>query len=359
MSYYYLLTDGAKLVKSGEKLQLKKEKDILHTIFPHKTDQIVIIGNIDITTPALKLIMKHHIDTVFVSKNGRFNGKLEFQKKKNVFLRLKQYKLYEDEKFKLEFARSIVIGKLKNQLTFLQRLGRRKSQSVAVKPSVDGIKKLIEKAENADSVESLRGYEGMGSKYYFKVFSNGIIPKFAKFNGRSMHPPKDNVNAVLSFLYTILFYRVDGLLEAEDLDPYIGFFHTLDYGKRTLAFDLMEEYRTPLCDMLTVTLFNLGILKEEDFIEVIFSPENIDFPAEVDEGDEKNIDVFGEKIGVLLSRDGIKKVIKQFEKKLETGYIYQPLNRKLSYKEIIHQQIKHFKRVVSGEEQSYKPIFIR
>ncbi len=356
MKVIYLTTDGARLVKKGNTLKLLKEGDTYHTIFPHQTEQIYIIGNIEITTPALKLLMKHKIDTVFISKNGRFHGKLTFNPSKNVFLRIKQYKLLEDEIFKLRLSKSIVSAKIRNQITFLQRVNRTKNRG-EIKIAIKNLKSNLESLSKANSVDSVRGIEGIASKNYFSVFKYAINSDFAIFKKRTKNPPQDNVNAVLSFLYTLIYFRVDAYLEAEGLDSYAGYLHSLDYGRKSLAFDLMEEYRTPLAETLTVALFNLGVLKKNDFREVIFSEENEEYPLEPENESDSNEII--EKKGVLLTKEGLKKVIIQFEKRMESEYFYTPENRKVFYKKLIHYQIKHFKRVLMAQEKDYKPLMIK
>lgn len=356
MSTIYLVATSGKLAKKGETLQLTIDENTTKTIFPFKTDQLLLIGNIDISTPALKFLMHHKIDTVFLNKNGRFNGKLVFRSGKNVFLRQKQYKRLEDETFKLNLCRSIVRAKLKNQLQFMQRISRKPGNKDNLQSKIEQVKNAVTAAEKAVSVESVRGIEGAASRAFFSVFGNAIVPDFAKFKGRSMNPPQDNVNAVMSFVYTMIMNRVDAAIETEGLDPYVGFLHAVEYGKRSLVFDLMEEYRTSIGDTLTVSLFNLGVLQEEDFREVKFSKDNDDFPLEEGEEGEES---FNEKTGILLNTQGLRKVITHLEKKLDTEIFYAPLEKRLSYKRIIFQQVRHFKRVIQGEENSYKPLIIK
>ncbi len=357
MATIYLVSDFGKLVKKGDVLELRRESDLLKKIFPYKTDQLVILGQIEITSPALRLLMKHNIDTVFLGTNGRFNGKIAFQESKNVFLRKKQYDLLDDYDFRLSFSKNIVEAKLKNQMTFLQRIGRKRFKEV-IKTNVQSMKKLLDSVSEAEKLESLRGYEGTGARYFFSAFKYGIIPDWPVFNGRSMHPPRDNVNAVLSFLYTMILFRVDAALQIHGLDPYVGYFHTLDYGKKTLVFDLMEEYRTIICDTLTISLFNRGILEEADFTNQEFRGDSAEYPLYEEE--KSDVDVFDKgKIGVLLNKTGLRKVLTHFEKKLQDEIFYEPSGKKLAYKDIIFEQVKHFKRVINGEEREYKPLVIK
>jgi CRISPR-associated protein Cas1 len=360
MSTVYIISDFGKLQKKGETLQFDSH-DGTTTIFPFKTEQIIIQGNIEITSGALKLLMRNNIDTIFLGKNGKFNGKLAFQVSKNVFLRQKQFKLLEDEDFRIKFSKSIVGGKLKNQLTFMQRISRRRDNTAEIENTIEKMKSNLKKLDDAQNMDVIRGIEGLGARYFFSVFKHNIIQDWAIFKGRSMHPPEDNVNAVLSFLYTMLLFRVDAAIEAEGLDTYVGFYHSLDYGKRALTFDLMEEYRTPIADTLCCSLFNLAILEPDDFEKVIFTTESIEYPLPEEQNiDEANTSIaIQEKKGILLTKKGLKKVISHLEKKLNTLIYYQPLMRQISYKRLIHEQVKHFKRVLEGEEGDYKPLLVK
>lgn len=352
MSTIYLIATQGKLSKKGETLVLHMDENTTKTIFPFKTEQLVLIGNIDITTPALKFLMHRKIDTVFINKNGKYNGRLDFSHGKNIFLRIRQYDYLKNERFCLNLSKIIVSSKLKNQLHFIQRLGRKRGPRETIDRVKEQINALRQKARETDSLTSLRGYEGAAAKAYFSVFKYALLPAFATFNGRSKNPPQDNVNAVLSFLYTLILYRVDAALETEGLDPYAGYFHTIGYGKRSLSFDMMEEYRTVIADSLTIALFNLGVLQEDDFREVVFSGQDDDFPLEENEEHE----AFNEKKGVLLNQKGLRKVITQFEKKLETEIYFSALQRRVSYKQLIAEQIKHLKRVINGDENQYQPL---
>jgi len=362
MATVYIVSENGKLQKKGETLQLAHRDGTLTTIFPFKTEQLVILGSVEITGGAMRSLLRHGINTLFLSTNGKFQGKLVFQEHKNVFLRQKQFKQLESFPFRLQIAQAIVEGKLRNQLSFMQRIIRKDEKRSFLNQVTDNLKGIIDKIPTTTELSSLRGLEGIGAKYFFSVFQENIIQDWAVFKGRSMNPPEDNVNAVLSFLYTLIMNRVDAAIEEEGLDPYVGFYHELEYGKRTLAFDLMEEYRTPLADTLCCALFNLSVLQPTDFREVIFSSDSEEFPlataeSAIEDGDKPV--VYQEKKGVLLTKEGLKKVITQFEKKLETQIFYTPLAKHLSYKRLIREQVKHFRRVLVGEERDYKPLIMK
>jgi len=202
----------------------------------------------------------------------------------------------------------------------------------------------------------------MGSKLYYSVFKLNLMPDWAVFKGRSMNPPRDNVNAVLSFLYTLLMYRVDAFIEMEGLDPYVGYLHTLEYGKRSLTFDLMEEFRAPVCDTLACSLFNLGILTANDFETVDFSKNNDDAPLQYDAtaiAESDKVETSDSVKGVLLTKEGAKKTALKFEEKMDSELFYPPSGSRMSYQKIIAAQVHRFRMFLAGEDTEYKPFMIK
>ena len=368
LSEIYILSDYGKLSKKDETIVFSQPDGTSTILFPFKTEHLVLIGRISISADALRLLTKYKIPTTFLASNGRFNGKLSFGDKKNIFLRQKQFRILDDSKKSLEIARSIVTGKIKNEISFMQRIKRKNpAEEIVIEQTVTSVKNTLNDAEKTDDIEKLRGYEGLAARKYFEVFKFNILPDWAEFKTRSKNPPKSNVNAVLSFLYTLLMYRVESAIETTGLDSCCGNLHALNYGKTALVFDLMEEFRSPVCDTVCCSLFNLGVLKEDDFEKVTFSTESEDFPLEQIEqinqnenGEElKDSDTLQSQIGILLTKNGIKKVISAFETKMNSLVLYSPENTKLSYAKIIYRQVQHYKRVIAEEETEYKAYYFK
>lgn len=361
MSTIYILSDYGKLSRQNDALVFTAPTGETRKIFLHQTSRLIIAGSVELTGSALRMLMHHQVDTIFLSSNGKFSGKLQFEEGKNVFLRKRQYDSLNNPVFCLNLARSIAEGKMSNQIAFMQRINR-KDTGANVSDAITQAQRNLEKMKQAGTVDAVRGHEGMGAKIYFSVFKQNINPSWAVFKGRSMNPPKDNVNAVMSFLYTLLLYRVDAFIEMEGLDPYVGYLHSIEYGKRSLSFDLMEEYRASICDTLTCSLFNLGILSYTDFETVDFSRNSDDAPLRLGEGDQaetQDLESSENVKGVLLTKDGAHKVAERFEEKMESLIFYPPENERLSYQKIIAHQVRQFKRVLMGEEDSYKAFIIR
>ena len=380
MSEIYILSDYGKLSKKDETIVFTQPDGTNTILFPFKTEALVLMGRVSISADALRLLTKYKISTTFLAANGRFNGKLTFGDKKNIFLRQKQFRILDNPKKSLEIARSIVVGKIKNEISFMQRIKRKNpAEEKIIEKAVNSVKNTLSDAEKTDNIEKLRGYEGLAARKYFEVFKFNLQEDWAEFKSRSKNPPKSNVNAVLSFLYTLLMYRVESAIETTGLDSCCGNLHAINYGKTALVFDLMEEFRSPVCDTVCCSLFNLGVLKEEDFEKVEFSSESQDYPlekigemteneaaegesgslAENDENDGGQNDDGQSVTGILLTKAGLRKVINAFETKMNSQILYLPENQKLSYARIIYRQAQHYKRVINEEEKEYKSYYFK
>ena len=382
----YVKTQGARIVKEGRHLLVKKGDGIYNTLFTYKLDQLLLFGNIEITHNALCQLMRSNIDTVFLTRYGRYLGRLAAPESKNVFLHKAQYILLDAPEFGLALARDIVAGKLSNMATLLMRIKRsRKIPEAGI--MAKEIQDLMPKLAEAESVDSVRGYEGRGSALYFKGFRNGFIDDMG-FRKRVRRPPTDPVNSVLSLLYTFLMNRVYSAVRIAGLDPYPGFLHSADYGRYSLVLDLMEEFRTIVADTLTLSLFNLKILQPEDFhIEVPVEatstqPEPGDPPditmdpiglISLNDGDSDCFDLPEQrmeavsvtaehvtgKYPVKLSPEAFKRVIDAFEKKLTTTFYYPPAARQLTYGDAIIFQAGRFRKVIEGEVDVYQPLLLK
>lgn len=378
MAEIYILSDYGKLTKRDETIVFSQPDGTSTILFPFKTEHLVLIGRISLSADALRLLSKYKISTTFLSSNGRFNGKLTFGNSKNVFLRQKQFRILDDAEKSLGIARSIVAGKIRNEISFMQRIKcKTNSDDEKVKDAINDVKNVLASLEKSQNIDELRGFEGIAARKYFEVFAFNIQCDWAEFKRRSRNPPKSNVNAVLSFLYTLLSYRVESAVESTGMDTCCGNLHAMNYGRSSLVFDLMEEFRSPVCDSVCCSLFNLGTLAKEDFEEKDFSADSDDFPFEQVQNDEdEDDDAESEaeaissddadetngsekQIGVLLTKAGLKKVIGAFEAKMNSLVLYPPTTQKLSYAKIIYQQVLHYKRVVSGEETEYKAYYFK
>ena len=172
----------------------------------------------------------------------------------------------EDDGFCLKTAKSIVKGKLSNLRTVLMRLNRQR-ENLELDNQILALRNLIPKVDEAGSLDTLRGYEGKGSAIYFEGFSKGFLAEDLEFPGRVRRPPTDPINALLSLGYTLLLNQVIAAVSLVGFDPYFGSLHSVDYGRPSLALDLMEEWRPIIVDTLVLSVFNLKALTPSDFEE--------------------------------------------------------------------------------------------
>ncbi|MBF0240242.1 MAG: CRISPR-associated endonuclease Cas1 [SAR324 cluster bacterium] len=377
----YVKQQGSVIVRRGDTLQVLKD-DTRHTIFVHRLDQLVIYGHAELTLPAINLLCREKIDTIFLTVNGRYKGRLETEESKNVFLTKKQFDSLNHPEFGLNFAKAVVNGKLSNMATLVGRLKRRNKQLSASqfeKPA-QAIFDLIPKAEQADNLDSLRGYEGLGTAHFFEGFRLGF-KEDQSFHKRIRRPPTDPVNSVLSFLYTLLFNRVYAAIRITGLHPGVGYLHSLDYGRYSLALDLMEEFRSLIVETCVLSLFNLKILTKNDFYfenppppepEVKTHPsvkddsigliyENaddgyFDTPEQKVEENTPQDHVPTEKRPCRLHPEALKRVIQAFEEKLETEFNHEVTDTRMTYGEALNAQALLFREHLEGTRASYQPL---
>ncbi|MDX9745951.1 MAG: CRISPR-associated endonuclease Cas1 [Syntrophales bacterium] len=382
----YVRTQGARLVKEGRHILVKRGDATHHTLFTYKLTQIVLFGNIEITHRALAQLLRYDIDVVFLTRNGRYLGRLTPSESKNVFLHKRQYGLLDDPVFTLKTAKSIVGGKLANMATLLMRIKRTRGASLAGQRAHD-IQNLLRLMESAPDVDSVRGYEGRASALYFEAFPKGFLDQLG-FTRRVRRPPTDPVNSVLSLLYTFLMNRVYAAVRVAGLNPYPGYLHTIDYGRYSLVLDLMEEFRPIIVDTLALSLFNLKILKASDFHEEknVENPDDhvreeplpdvtrdpigrmsgqatdadqFDIPEQRMEADSVVAPPSTGKYPVKLLPDAFQRVIEAFEKKLTTRFYYSPADRHLTYADAIIYQSGRFRKVIEGEVDTYQPLLLK
>lgn len=264
MANLYLIEQGAVLRKTGDRLIVEKDDTELLEIECFKLDTIFLFGNVHVTTPALTELLEHGIELALLTQGGRLKGQLTPPKAKNVLLRMAQYQKSQEATVTVPLACTFVSGKVRNALALLTR-HHRNYPDRGFDPYRDELERLLRSVEGAESLASLRGFEGTAARTYFAGFALACRTELS-FDGRRRRPPTDPVNALLSFGYTLVGAELTSLLDAMGYDPYIGLYHQLDYGRPSLALDLLEEFRVPAVDRLVLNLTNLRTLQASDFV---------------------------------------------------------------------------------------------
>lgn len=369
MSILYLMEQNTTVSKEGGNLLIKKEGVVSHTIHLFKLEQVILMGNVFLTPGVIRYFLQEGIDTAFMTTHGRYLGRLQSALGKNILLRREQFRKMENPAFCLKTAKSIVKGKLNNLRTVLLRLNRTR-EAVNLDDQILSLRNLIGKIDEVDSIDSLRGYEGRGSALYFEGFSQGFLADEITFLRRVRRPPTDPVNALLSLGYTLLLNQVMAAVSLVGFDPYLGTLHAMDYGRPSLALDLMEEWRPVIVDTLVLSVFNLKALGSDDFEVRPWAEESggKDPPGEtlrtsheeVAEGEQAMIDGDDKpdpgKRAVVLTEAGFRKFISQYERKMGQRVQYHLTGEQMSYRDCIRAQVRHFARYLKGEEDAYQPI---
>lgn len=335
MKTVYVTEPGAVVRRNGPVLEVwfggfKKTELLVHDL-----DQLVLMGNIMVTPAVLDFLIAERVDTVFLSLHGKFRGRLMHEHSKNVNLRLAQYERLRDRAVALGIARDIVRGKITNLRVFLGKAGRRHEQGEPLQEMAVRLLAVEERLSEAETLDQVRGFEGRASALYFEVFDRLIKNPEFEFHGRNRRPPLDPVNVLLSLGYTLLANAVETAVQIVGLDPYLGTLHEVAYGRPSLVCDLMEEYRAVVVDPMVVACLNQRVFSQDDF-----EPGSNGEP-------------------IRFKREPMKYFIELFEKRLRGEITYPPRGQRLTYRQVIEEQVRHFARVVLGIDAAYVPFTVR
>jgi len=267
----YVTTEGASLRKDGENLVAEVEGQERARVPLHMLASVVVFGAIYVSPALMAACAGAGIAIALMDRNGRFQARVEGPASGNVLLRRAQYRVSDAPE---GIVRSLVIGKVANQRSVLMRALRDHGEEfdaadrAAIAVAVERLAFILRRVELADEgLDRLRGSEGEAAQLYFSVFDHLIRSPDAamRWTGRSRRPPLDPVNALLSFLYTLLTHDCRSACESVGLDPAVGFLHRDRPGRPSLALDLMEELRPVLADRLALSLINRRQLRANDF----------------------------------------------------------------------------------------------
>lgn len=264
----YITTPEAYLSKDGLNVVVSVDKEEKFRIPIMNVESIVTFGYMGASPGLMKLCMDNNVSLSFMTPQGRFICRIQGPTRGNVLLRKKQYALSEDDNIALHLAKLFITGKVFNTRSILQRYIRDNGADKEVENVIKQLDWRRKRIMQAEDMDILRGEEGHAANTYFDVFNHLILhqKKDFPFNGRSRKPPKDEVNAMLSFVYTLIANDVSAALESVGLDPYVGFMHTLRPGRTSLALDMMEELRAYLGDRLVLSMINRKQITKKDFI---------------------------------------------------------------------------------------------
>ncbi len=333
----YVLTPESYVFHRNENICVSVGGEEKKSVPASMVDSIVFFGKNTLSTSLIWFCGKYGITMTFLDPHGRFYGSAHGPVSGNVLLRKRQYESIGDSEFCVQLVRDILFGKLLNSKNMLMRHARtskQEEQAQTLYQSAERLSELARKLEDCADVDSMRGIEGAAATEYFARFDDMLSsPNGFQFGVRSRRPPRNEVNAVLSFLYTQLAHDVRSGLESVGLDPAAGYLHTLRPGRPSFALDLMEELRSPLCDRLVLTLFNRGQLSKQEF----------DSEAEA----------------VYLNERGRKTVLSAWRERKKDTIKHPFLEEKIPVGLIPYVQAMLFARVLRGDLDRYPPFVWR
>jgi CRISPR-associated protein Cas1 len=292
---------------------------------------LALFGNVHVTTPVIRKLMDRGIPLLFFTYGGWFTGQTTSHDSKNVELRLAQYAATQDKNRCLVLARGFVASKILNCRTLLRR-NHANPDAIALSE----LKQLARKARHADSIESLLGIEGTAARRYFAEFAGMLKGDSAggfDLDGRNRRPPKDPINALLSFTYSLLAKEVSIAVRAVGLDGMLGFYHQPHFGRPSLALDLMEEFRPVLADSTVIGALNNGVVQPSDFLRAAGS--------------------------VALTQPARKRLILNFERRMDQLVTHPIFDYRISYRRVLEVQARLLTRLLLGEIAHYPEFRVR
>lgn len=325
----YVQEQGAIVTKNGEEIEIRNRGSTIATAKFFETSSVSLFGNVQVTTQAIRELCQRGTPVCHLSYGGWLYGITSGMMHKNVLLRQKQYRTADGKEKSLLIARRFVCAKIRNCRTMLRRNCKNPQQA-----ALEELARLSDLCLNASSLDELLGIEGAAGRVYFAHFADMIKTdeNFGfDFHSRNRRPPKDPVNALLSFAYSLLASTTTIVVLNVGFDPYLGFFHQPRYGRPSLALDLMEEFRPLIADSSVISALNNKEITPDDF--------------------EKNGG------SVALKSDSRKKMIRCYERRLETQISHPLFGYSISYRRVLEVQARLLARTLSGEIKEY-PMFL-
>lgn len=340
----YLQEPGSHVGKRSEHLIVRKDGQELQRIPLHAVRQVVILSSVQVSSQALETLASNSIPVAFVNGYGRFIATLAPAPAKNVALREAQFRRFADPAEALALTRAVVRAKLTNQRTLLLRCLRSRPDDASDdasrgsdEPAARDLAELLTRLERASGIDSLLGLEGQGAALYFSQFNRFLKAqppgRGFDFQSRNRRPPRDPVNALLSFAYAMLTKDCFSALCVVGFDPYRGFFHTGRHGRPSLALDLMEEFRAVIADSVVLTLINNRAVGPEDFLTW--------------------------REACQLTEDGRKKFFAAYEQRRATVVTHPLFGYKMSYSRMLEVQARLLAAYVRGDVPQYTGFTVR
>ena len=333
----YVTSPEAYLSLDGENVVIKKDEHVSTRLPLHNLENIVCFNYLGVSPALMGACAERNVGLCFLTPFGRFQARVTGKVKGNVLLRKKQYTVSEKNDESVPIAASFLLGKIFNSRKVLERALRDHALLVnadAISAVSISLKDTLVEIQACKTISDLMGYEGSAAKLYFGVFDQLILQQREDFcfKERSRRPPLDNINSLLSFLYTLLTNDVASALEAVGLDPYVGFLHQDRPGRPSLALDLMEELRPVFADRLALSLVNRKQVTGKGFSQK-------------------------ESGGILMDDDTRKTVLTAWQERKKDEILHPFLKERIPFGLLPHVQAMLLARFLRGDLDAYPPFF--
>ncbi len=329
MKTLYVTRNGATIAKEVLRFIIRHEGETIQEVPIHDLSQIVIVGKAEITHDALVLAFRNHIDILMLTQKGDIKAHYGVPNERMIHLRMAQHNMNTERQ--LNLARQMVLSKIGNCRAILQR--RQRKGNEFLDEGISSLKDLQNQAQNVISIPQLMGVEGSAANIYFQSMPY-ILGQDLGFRGRNRRPPRDPVNALLSFGYALLFKTVARQVTQYGLDPYLGCLHSPKDRRMSLVLDLMEEFRPILVDRIVLTLVNRVMVQPKDF-------------------------VIGNDGGINMSQRAIAILIQAYEDRLSESTRYGNTEMNLSWRLVVQKQVALYRRCVLGEAEGFSGVQVR
>lgn len=330
----YITTQGSYLHKERETIVIKNGDDKIGQLPAINVEHIMCFGQISVSPFLMGFCGESGIGLSFYTEYGKFLARVQGQQTGNVLLRRSQYRIADDETKANDIAKIFVAAKIANARTVLMREMRNHGENPAIKSAVLRLNDSLSNCAKSERVAQTMGIEGEAAANYFGVFNELLRGSGFEFNGRVRRPPTDPVNALLSFIYSLLTSECASALQGVGLDPYVGFLHQDRPGRLSLALDLLEEFRAPIADRLVLTLINRKQLQLKDFVQ---------------EGSG----------ATRLTDDARKTVLMAYQERKQDEITHPFLNEKMAIGLLPHYQALLLARHLRGDTAYYPPYLLK
>lgn len=328
-STLYVTTVGSKIGKEGESISIWSPSGEKKLIPRKDVEHICVYGNVQVTTQAMNEIISGGGNIFYFSSGGWFQAVTSSPITKNIYLRIAQFESFKNEAYRIKLVKNLVQAKIENQRTLLRR-----NRKEDIEDNLSMLKIHKNKVKECQEIDSIRGYEGNAARTYWETYATLFKDKEKwEMVGRNRRPPKDEINAMLSYGYSLLLRDFITAIMECGMDYRYGFYHVIVPGRPALALDLMDPYRPIIVDSVVLRMINEGIAQKSDF-------------ARVDDG-------------IYMTTEIKKKLIYMYEKRMDEMITHPQFGYSLSYRRMIHLEAKLLGKCIMGELDEYKPLTTR